>query len=50
MSTPTERMARRFQIPTLIAALLVIPVIALEELNVPEPWHTAGTSLTGPSG
>src|SRR5450755_1785579 len=42
MSTPTERMERRFQIPTLIAALLVIPVIAIEELAVGEPLRTAG--------
>ena len=37
MSTATERMERRFQVPTLIAALLVIPVIAIEELTVGEP-------------
>jgi voltage-gated potassium channel len=43
MTTPSERMARRFQIPTLVAALLVIPVIAAEELNVTEPWRTVGT-------
>jgi voltage-gated potassium channel len=42
MSTPTERMARRFQIPTLIAALLVIPVIVIEELTIGEPWRTTG--------
>jgi voltage-gated potassium channel len=42
MSTPSERMAMRFQIPTLVAALLVIPVVAIEELNVGEPWRTAG--------
>jgi voltage-gated potassium channel len=43
MSTPSERMSRRFQIPTLVAALLVIPVIAAEELNVTEPWRTTAT-------
>src|ERR1700730_3889229 len=42
MGTPSERMERRFQIPTLIAALLVIPVIAIEELSTGEPWRTAG--------
>jgi voltage-gated potassium channel len=42
MSTASERMAKRFQIPTLLAALLVIPVVVIEELNVAEPWRTAG--------
>jgi voltage-gated potassium channel len=35
-------MARRFQIPTLVAALLVVPVVVIEELNIAEPWRTAG--------
>jgi voltage-gated potassium channel len=38
----SERMQQLFNLPTLVAALLVIPVIALEELQVGEPWHTVG--------
>jgi voltage-gated potassium channel len=33
-------MEKQFEIPTLIAALLVIPVIAVEELTIGEPWRT----------
>jgi hypothetical protein len=48
VSTPAERMERRFQVPTLIAALLVIPVIAIEELTAGEPWRTAGMIASRP--
>ena len=36
-------MAERFNLPTLVASLLMIPVIAVEKLKVGEPWRTAGT-------
>ncbi len=36
-------MARRFRWPVIVAALLVIPVIVLEEAEVREPWSTAAT-------
>ncbi|MDX6556026.1 MAG: voltage-gated potassium channel [Miltoncostaeaceae bacterium] len=35
-----ERVARRFEVPMLVAALLVIPVIAVEESGLDEPWDT----------
>jgi voltage-gated potassium channel len=34
-----ERWDRRFEIPVLIAALLVIPVIAIEESTLGDPWR-----------
>lgn len=34
------RLERRFEIPLLVAALLVIPVIAIEESSGGEPWDT----------
>ena len=33
-------MERRFEVPVLVAALLVIPVIAVEQANPGEPWRT----------
>lgn len=38
-------MARRFEVPVLIAALLVIPVIVIEESNVGDTWKTLGAIL-----
>lgn len=38
--TPAERMEERFRIPTLVAALLVVPVIIVEESTFGEPWRT----------
>ena len=35
-----ERVERRFEVPMLVAALLVIPVIAVEESGLDEPWDT----------
>jgi voltage-gated potassium channel len=40
MDARTERMERRSAWPVLIAALLVVPVIALEETSYGEPWDT----------
>ena len=40
MNHRSEAMAARFSLPTLIAALLVVPVIVAEELGVSEPWRT----------
>jgi voltage-gated potassium channel len=40
MEERSERIARRFELPMIIAALLVIPVIVLEESPVGEPWDT----------
>jgi voltage-gated potassium channel len=44
MDARSERMERRFQWPVLIAALLVVPVIALEESSLGEPWDTIATA------
>jgi voltage-gated potassium channel len=38
MDTRSERTAKKFEIPMLIAALLVIPAIVLEESNVTGTW------------
>ena len=38
-------MRRRFDVPILVAATLVIPVIAVEESVHSEPWTTAATAL-----
>jgi voltage-gated potassium channel len=35
-----ERIERRFEKPMLVAALLVIPVIAVEESSLGDPWDT----------
>jgi hypothetical protein len=40
MDERSERMARRFELPILAAALLVIPVIVLEQADVGEPFDT----------
>jgi voltage-gated potassium channel len=40
MNERSERIARRFEVPVLIAALLVIPVIAIEQASPGEPWRT----------
>jgi hypothetical protein len=41
----SERVARAFEIPILVAALLVIPVIVVEESAVGEPWKTIAALL-----
>jgi voltage-gated potassium channel len=41
----SRRVARRFEVPVLIAALLVIPVIVIEESNVSDTWKTLGAIL-----
>jgi voltage-gated potassium channel len=34
-----ERIAQRFELPILVAALLVVPVIVIEESSLGEPWR-----------
>jgi voltage-gated potassium channel len=36
-----ERWEKRFEIPVLVAALLVVPVIVIEQSGTGEPWQTA---------
>ena len=43
MDDRAARMERRFKWPVLIAALCVVPVIALEESPLGEPWDTIAT-------
>jgi hypothetical protein len=38
----SERIAQRFEIPMLIVAFLVIPVLIIEEGDFAEPWATIG--------
>jgi hypothetical protein len=41
----SERIAARFELPMLVASLLVIPIIAIEQSDVSEPWDTIGAVL-----
>jgi voltage-gated potassium channel len=45
MDERSRRVAKRFEAPVLIAALLVIPVIVIEESNVSDTWKTVGAVL-----
>lgn len=45
MDERSERVARRFELPIIVAALLVIPVIVIEESSLGEPWDTLGVVL-----
>src|SRR3954452_25526896 len=40
MQERSERIARRFEAPVIIATLLVVPVLILEGTDVAEPWPT----------
>jgi hypothetical protein len=33
-----ERIERRFELPSVVAALLVIPIIVIEQSSTGEPW------------
>lgn len=45
MDERSERIERRLEIPVIVAALLVIPVIVIEESSFGEPWDTVGVVL-----
>lgn len=45
MDERSERIARRLEIPVTIAALLVIPVLILQDPHRGEPWSTLGDVL-----
>ena len=45
MDERSRRIAKRFEVPVLIAALLVIPVIVIEEADVSDAWKTLGAIL-----
>ena len=41
MDERARHWARRFEIPVLVAALLVVPVMVIEQSSAGEPWRTA---------
>lgn len=45
MDERSERIAKRFEVPILVAALLVIPVILVEESSVGQPWDGIASVL-----
>jgi voltage-gated potassium channel len=45
MDERAERIARRFEVPMLVAAVLVVPLLILEESDVGETWDTVATVL-----
>jgi voltage-gated potassium channel len=45
MNERSTRIARRFELPMLVAALLVIPVIAVEQSEAGEPWRSIAAGL-----
>lgn len=45
MDERSERLERRFELPVIIAALLVIPVIVIEESSFGQPWDAIGVAL-----
>jgi voltage-gated potassium channel len=40
-----ERLQRRFDLPVMIAALLTIPVIVIDQSNYGQPWDAIGVAL-----
>ena len=45
MDERSQRIASRFELPTLIAAGLTVPVILLDRLSLPAAWRTAADAL-----
>lgn len=45
MDERSERIARRFDVPMLVAALLVVPVVAVEESSLGDPWRAVAGVL-----
>jgi voltage-gated potassium channel len=41
----SDRIAQRFELPILVAAVLVMPVLLIEESSVGEPWDTLAAIL-----
>jgi voltage-gated potassium channel len=41
----SERIARRFEVPVLVAALLVIPVMVIEQSGLGDSWKTLAAIL-----
>jgi voltage-gated potassium channel len=45
MDARSERMQRRFDAPVMVAALLTIPLIVIEESDFGQPWDAVGVAL-----
>jgi voltage-gated potassium channel len=45
MNERAARAERRLELPVLVAALLVVPVIVIEESSLGQPWDTIGVAL-----
>lgn len=45
MDERSERIARRFELPLLVAAVLTIPIAILELVPLPHPWGIIGNTL-----
>src|SRR5215210_3572868 len=45
MDERSERVQRRFDLPVMVAALLTIPVIVIEESDHGQPWDAIGVVL-----
>lgn len=45
MDARSERWARRFELPLLVAAVLVIPMLVLDQADLGEPWETVEAVL-----
>lgn len=45
MDERSERIAKRFDIPMLVAALLVVPVVVVEESSLGSPWTSLASIL-----
>jgi len=45
MEERSERIAQRFDLPMLVAALLVVPVVAVEESDLGDPWRLLAAVL-----
>lgn len=43
MDDRSARYERRFELPIVVAALLVIPIIVIEQSSPGEPWSTLAT-------
>src|SRR5215217_9652307 len=45
MDKRSERVQRRFDVPVMVAALLTIPLIVIEESDYGQPWDAIGVVL-----
>ena len=45
MDERSERLQRRFDLPVMVAALLTIPLIVIEESNFGQPWDGIGVAI-----